>query len=152
MASDDTDAAASSGVKHRHGIARWAKRVLILVVLLVIAAAILIPSYQGYRPRQLISEALVEGLALRTRVTEIYESRRRLPLESEAVALRIPQSELKRAQSVVWDAAGRRVVVTVGDPQPGKRFAFHAEERDGNLTWACRTIDLEAKYLPASCR
>lgn len=48
--------------------------------------------------------------------------------------------------------AGRMIVVTMRDPHAGKRFAFYAEERGGVLTWGCRTIDLESKYLPGSCR
>ena len=68
--------------------------------------------------------------------------------------MQIPPSDLKQAKSVVWDTAGRSVVITVGEPesQGGKRIAIYAEERNGTLYWTCRAIDLEVKYLPASCR
>lgn len=149
---DANDKEAKSDAKPRSAFARWVKPVLIFVALVVIPLAIAIPAYQGYRPRQLVNEDLAEGLVLRTRIAESYEARRRLPQASEAEAFQVSPSELGRAQSVVWDAAGRRIVVTVDRVQPGKRFAFYAEERDGTLAWSCRTIDLEAKYLPASCR
>ena len=131
---------------------RWAKHMLILVMLIVVAAAFAIPAFHGYRPRALISEAVLDSAALRTRVAQFHEARRRLPQEAEVGAFQVPPSDLKRAQSVVWDAAGRRIVVIAGNPQPGKRFALQAEVRDGTLTWTCRTIDLDVKYLPASCR
>ena len=152
MTGEAPEGAEASAAKPRRSVAWWAKRMLILVVLIVVAAAFVIPAYHGYRPRALINEALADALELRTRVSEFHETRRRLPQESEAGAFQVPPSDLKRAQSVAWDAAGRRIVVTTGDPQPGKRFALQAEVRDGTLTWTCRTIDLDVKYLPASCR
>ena len=36
--------------------------------------------------------------------------------------------------------------------EAGKRFALYAAAKDGNLTWSCRSIDLETKYLPSACR
>ena len=129
-----------------------AKRALALLALVGVVVAIAIPAYQGYRPRALINEAVADSIELRTRVSNFYETQRRLPQESEAGKFRASASDLKRAQAVVWDAVGRRIVVTVGDPQPGKRFALEAEERDGALVWTCRTIDLEPKYLPGGCR
>ena len=144
-------AAANPGVQR--GAGWWLTRILIAVVLIAIIA-IAIPAYQGFRPRALISEALIDGTALKTRVAEFYERRRRLPQPAEAAVLQLLPSDLKRAQSVVWDRAGRRVVVTVSEPQSqsGKRFALYAEEREGKLNWTCRTIDLDVKYLPGSCR
>lgn len=49
----------------------------------------------------------------------------------------------------------RMIVVTMGDSSSsiaGKRFAMHAREERGVLEWACRTIHLDRKYLPAACR
>ena len=40
----------------------------------------------------------------------------------------------------------------MGEREQGKRFEIAAVEKDGALEWVCRTIDFEAKYLPASCR
>ncbi|MBI3371410.1 MAG: pilin [Betaproteobacteria bacterium] len=136
----------------RRGFGWWLKRIVVAIVLIAMASFFLIPAYHGFRPRALISEALTDGAELKFKVAEFYESHRRLPLDAEVRALQTLPSELKRAQSVVWDPAGRRVVVTAGDPQPGKRFALNAEERDGKLDWTCRTIDLDPKYLPGTCR
>jgi Tfp pilus assembly protein PilE len=130
------------------------KHGLLVFIAIVILVALGIPAYQGFRPRALISEAVIDGSALKFKVAQFYEKHRKLPELAEAAALQLRPSDLKRAQSVVWDAAGRLVVVTVSEPksQMGKRFALYAEERDGMLVWTCRTIDLDVKYLPGSCR
>ena len=151
MAADEPDGAGESGGKPRRGLGWGLKRILIALVLIALIA-IAIPAYHGFRPRALISEALIDGGGLRTRVAEFYEKHRRLPLDAEAKAFQMGPPDLKRAQSVVWDPAGRTIVITVGEPQPGKRVSLLAEERDGVLAWTCRTIDLEPKYLPGSCR
>ena len=44
------------------------------------------------------------------------------------------------------------IVVTMADPFPGKRFELRAQEKNGQLAWACGPIDPEKKYFPASCR
>ena len=62
---------------------------------------------------------------------------------------------MKYTQSIAYDAERRMIVVTMGDSNSsiaGKRFAMHAREERGALEWACRTIDLDRKYLPATCR
>jgi len=130
----------------------WLKHILIAAVLIVIASFFLIPAYHGYRPRALINEAVQEGMPLRTSVAVFYEQHRRLPRDDEAKAFQLPPSKLNRAQSVTWNSANRNIVITMRDPHPGKRFAFYAEERDDVLNWGCRTIDLDSKYLPGSCR
>ena len=55
-------------------------------------------------------------------------------LKHAAVAERV-----MNAQQMEW-AIGPRAV------------AMHAREERGALEWACRTIDLDRKYLPATCR
>jgi len=151
MANPAPDETTASGAQARHGLAWRGKGVLIAVALIALIA-IAIPAYYGFRPRALISEALIDGDGFRSRVAEFYQEHRRLPQTSEASVFQPAPPDLKRAQAVVWDPASRTIVITVGEPQPGKRVALHAEERDGVLAWTCRTIDLDPKYLPGSCR
>lgn len=127
---------------------------LVLIAAGVILLLFLIPAYQGTRSKTLIAETFKEGFDLKTRLEEFYDKQHKLPLDAEAKVFQMGPSDLNRAQSVVWDPVGRRIIIAVDKPQSesGKRFTLHAEERDGTLTWTCRTIDLEVKYLPASCR
>ena len=65
----------------------------------------------------------------------------------------------KYTQSVVYDADKRMIVVTMGHKDykdykeflHGKRLAMHAEEKYGAISWTCRSIDLERRYLPSAC-
>ena len=104
-----------------------------------------------YAPRERAREGLSRAMALRTPVAEFYANERRLPGAQEAVQFR--ESEpMKFTKSVAWDAERRAIVATLGERDGGRRFEIAAVEKDGALAWVCRTIDFEAKYLPASCR
>jgi hypothetical protein len=104
-----------------------------------------------YQQRARASKGLSRAMALRAPVAEFYANERRLPAAQDAA--KFTESEpLKFAKLVGWDAARRAIVVTLGERDGGKRFEIAAIEKDGALEWVCRTIDFEAKYLPASCR
>lgn len=113
-----------------------------------IAAA---PMYGGYSPRAKVSEALLAATGMRNDLNEFFEKERRLPGPAEAARFRAERPS-KYVENVVYEPGANRVVVTLRDVEPGKRFALHATVREGNLTWSCRTIDLETKYLPSACR
>jgi Pilin (bacterial filament) len=104
-----------------------------------------------YSHRERASEGLSRATALRAPVAEFYANERRLPDAREAA--KFTESEpMKFTKSVGWDAERRAIVATMGEREQGKRFEIAAVEKDGALEWVCRTIDFEAKYLPASCR
>ena len=121
------------------------------VLWVAVIAAMMIPAYGGYAPRAKISEAILAASATRTQVGEFYAENRRLPQASEAGRFRADQPP-NWVESIQYQAAERRILVTLRNIQPGKRFALYAQERGGELAWTCRTVDLEKKYLPASCR
>ena len=104
-----------------------------------------------YTPRAKMSEAVLAASGMRTGVTEFYDKERRLLGPDEAGRFRVDQLP-KLVESVVYEPAGQRIVVTLREIQPGKRIALYVREADGKLTWTCRTIDVERKYLPGSCR
>lgn len=121
------------------------------VVWLFVIAAMMVPAYDGYAPRAKIAEAILAASATRTQVSEFYAEHRRLPQASEARPFREDQPS-KWVETIEYQPAERRILVTLRNIQPGKRFALYAQERDGELEWTCRTVDLEKKYLPARCR
>ena len=117
----------------------------------VLIAAMTIPAYGDYTPRAKVSEAVLAASAARTGIIEFHAEHRRLPAENEAGRFRSDRPS-RWVESVVYEPAERRIVVTLREIQAGKRFALHAEEHGGQLAWKCRTINLERKYLPYSCR
>lgn len=111
--------------------------------------------YADYTPRSKVSKGVALASTLKAPIAEFYDEHKRLPAPQEAGKFRVDGG--KYTQSVLYDAEKRMIVVTMGDaPQDprihGKRFAIHAEAKDGTISWSCRTIDLDPKYLPAACR
>ncbi len=112
---------------------------------------VMVQEYEYRANREKVIEGVLTASALKAPVAEFYEKHKRLPDPQEAAQFRY-SSPMKFTASVGWDAARKAIVATVGEHFNGKRFEIAAEAKDGALVWTCRTIDLEPKYLPASCR
>jgi type IV pilus assembly protein PilA len=128
--------------------------VMIVVAIALLASALTIPAWHGYRPRSMVNDAIHETRSQLTEdIDQFFASYGRLPNEAESARYRVAPRRLDSARSVAWHPESRLVVVTMKDRMyEGKRFAFRAEPKEGHLTWTCGTIDLEPKYLPSSCR
>ena len=123
---------------------------------LVPAALLTVPAaYGDYTPRATVSAGLALASSLKHPIAEFYAEHNRLPAPQEAGRFRDEGG--KYAQNVAaYDAERRMIVVTIGADARrevrGRRVALQAEEKDGTIYWRCRAIDLDPKYLPASCR
>lgn len=124
---------------------------LVLAWFAAFVFAVVLPSSGDYTPRAKLSEAQAEASSMRAEVMEFYVEHGRLPNASEAPKFRL-RTASRRAQSIVYDAERRAIVVTMRDPFPGKRFALRAIEESGQLGWKCGPIDLDKKHLPSTCR
>jgi len=109
------------------------------------------PMYADYTPRVKVSEAVLAASATKTRLTDFFEKERRLPRAEESGQFRAERPS-RYVQTVVYEPAEKRIVVTLSEIQPGKRFALYAAIQDASLTWTCRSIDVDQKYLPRACR
>lgn len=109
------------------------------------------PMYADYKPRAKVSEAILAASATKTQLTDFFEKERRLPRADEAERFRAERPS-KYVEHVVYEPAEKRIVVTLREIHPGRRFALYAAVQDGNLSWTCRSIDVENKYLPGACR
>jgi type IV pilus assembly protein PilA len=115
-------------------------------------AALFLPVLTGgYAPRAKVSEAVLAASSLRSEIDEFYREQRRLPNEQEAARFRAEHPSRWVAR-IVYEPQEKRLVVTLREIQPTKRFALVAREDEGELRWICRTIDLDRKYLPPHCR
>jgi type IV pilus assembly protein PilA len=127
--------------------------VLILIAIAGIIAVASIPAYMGYHRNARVAEALQEAYALRKALDEFHMKHKRLPSKAEALQFRRDPAALKTARSVVYNPDDRMIVITMRDyAYDGKSFALRAESREGVVTWSCRSVDIENKWLPASCR
>ena len=123
---------------------------LIIAIPACIAYAVAMAQIE-YSHRERVSEGLHAAVSLREAVNEFYAEERSLPGPQEAAQF-LGRDPLKHTASVGWDPGRRSIVVVMGEKEEGLRFELAAVERDGALQWTCRTIDLDSKYLPASCR
>lgn len=119
------------------------------VVILGILGAVGIPAYQDYKVRETVAKGVADGIALGAQMNVFYDKQKRLPSAAEA-----PKSQpAGTAWAVAYDPAGRMIVVTLGEGSvKGRRVAVRAETAGPTLRWTCRTIDLDKRYLPKSCR
>lgn len=130
------------------GIEACLSAVLVFVVPWSLLAA---PAwYADYTPRAKVADGVAIAFSLGRSINEFYEDNKRLPAAHEAEKFRIDGGNY--TQSVIYDAEKRMIVVTMGERFKDQRFAMHAEEKGGTISWACRTIDIDPKYLPAACR
>ena len=114
-------------------------------------ALVAVPMYADYTPRAKISEGISLAGAMKGDINDFYAQNKRLPAAQEAQAFTVPQGKYTR--SVVYDAQKKMITVTMKDPSfEDRRLALYAEEKGGNVVWTCRTIDIEQKYLPGTCR
>lgn len=124
-----------------------------VIAIALILAAMLIPSWQGYRHRSLITDAINDGgVHGQGFITKFYDRHRRLPTAAEGARL-VDPALLKGSKSLQWDASRQLLVVTPKhEVFGGRRFAYKVEVTPRGLEWKCGTLELEAKYLPAMCR
>jgi type IV pilus assembly protein PilA len=104
-----------------------------------------------YNRRARVSEGLSAAVEHRNAVSEFHANHHRFP-EAAEVAPAAPAVKLRFTKSVSWDPARQSVVVTLGEREEGRRFELAATQKEGALEWTCRSIDLDSRYLPASCR
>lgn len=121
---------------------------LSIVLLLMTMTA----SYGDYSGRAKVSEGILAGMAMRTEVTEFFQSYGRLPAAAEAAKLDRTVAS-KYVESVAYDAARQAVVITMRAPFAGKHIELRPVVQGGQLVeWRCASPDLPKKELPGSCR
>ena len=146
---------------------------MIVVAIIGILAAIAIPAYQDYLIRSQASEGLTMASAAKASVSEFYANRGEWPNDNAAAGLGSATTiQGKYVSSITVQGGGITIqygneanTKLVGDSvglQPGA-------SANGDVVWKCGyaqnpsgwsgsdigtapTTDVEAKYLPSSCR
>lgn len=128
--------------------------IMIVVAVIGILAAIALPAYQDYTVRSKVTEGLGFASAAKVAVVSAY-SHGGLPGSNAEAGL--PQAgdfESQYVDSVKIEEGGNiRVTFNGTIPQlSGKSAMLAATERGGAIDWCCYSPDIEARYMPASCR
>ena len=147
---------------------------MIVVAIIGILAAVALPAYQDYTIRAKVSEGLTLSSALKTAITETFQSAgpRSMVCTSDTDCPAIGATALagnKNVEDIVSDAAG---VITITYktsvlPSGENTLLLTPVEGDGTtalvlseaanagkqVSWSCALGgDLPAKYRPANCR
>ncbi|WP_404631541.1 pilin [Dyella ginsengisoli] len=130
------------------------------VAVVAIMAAIAIPAYQDYVIRAQVAEGLTLADTAKTAVAEYRAQRGRWPAGNAAAGLPLPAAlHGKYVDSV---SVGEQGTITVhfGSEPPskadtriaGKTLQLTPELDNQAIRWSCRSDEIPAKNLPASCR
>ncbi len=150
------------------------KRLMIVVAIIGILAAVALPAYQDYTIRAKVSEAVLAGSACRTTVTEVYQSATSASLPTAGnwgcETGGASAASTKYVQSVTTSDAGVITVTTSAatDLKDAAQKTFmltpltsaNAAMTSSNVgtsvhSWKCGpggAAAMPAKYLPGSCR
>ena len=130
---------------------------MIVVAIIGILAAIAIPAYTDYTARAKITEAVGALASAKTSVSEYYTSMGKMPADGDAAGINENPAGSYVDEVVYAKTSDTVSTVTaelkgVNGTANGKKFKLTGTGSDAGVTWACATVDLDQKYLPANCR
>ena len=147
---------------------------MIVVAIIGILAAVALPAYQDYAIRAKVSEAILAASQCRTSITETVQSTGSASLPAanqwgceQNTAETTGSEPTKYVLSIVTDSAGKITVKTSAAADlkgaasktltltPYKNASTALGNGDVNSIihhWVCAKGDMDAKYLPGSCR
>ena len=148
-------------------------KLMIVVAIIGILAAVALPAYKDYTIRAKVSEAVLAGSACRTAITEVFQSSSSGSLPGagawgcESVS---GTQASKYVASVTTDTVGKITITTSADPSLGDAASKTIEMQPwvsasaamattdvgkSVYQWKCgpgKTTGIAPKYLPGSCR
>jgi prepilin-type N-terminal cleavage/methylation domain-containing protein len=128
--------------------------IMIVVAVIGILAAIALPAYQDYTVRSKVSEGLGFASAAKVAVVSAY-SNGGLPANNAAAGLSEAGDVQSQYVASIQIEEGGNIRVTFNDTVPqldGRSVMLAAKDRGGAIDWCCYSPDVEARYMPATCR
>jgi uncharacterized RDD family membrane protein YckC/Tfp pilus assembly major pilin PilA len=126
-----------------------------VIPVVAILAAIAIPAYQSYLVRAQVAEGMTLSGSARAAVGDYLGAHGSLPVDNSEAGLADPDALTGQYVSSVRVQNGS-VVVTFGGHAnrvvAGDHLVFQPYGSRDAMHWRCGSPDIQAKYLPTSCR
>lgn len=145
----------------RGGMPGWAIAVAVIGIFVfvvspvAILAAIAVPAYQNYLVRTQVAEGQALADGAKVAVDAYIAKHGTVPVDNAAAGLAAPASMTGRYVSDVTLARGR-IIVTYGGAADaaiaGDHLALEPYGSRNAVQWRCSSPDIDAKYLPMTCR
>ena len=135
---------------------------MIVVAIIGILAAVALPAYQDYMVRAKVSEAVLAASSGRTAIAETFSQKQTMALSQASMGVQDQSS--KYVASVIYTSTSPTVgnvtvtlqsATTLGlSSAAGKTMVLRGtgDATTGKVTWTCGKGDIDAKYLPSSCK
>jgi type IV pilus assembly protein PilA len=145
---------------------------MVVIAIIGILASTAVPQYQSYTTRAMVSEAIVLAGELKPAIVEFYKSHGRFPVDNAEAGLpapdKLPGNYVKTMtvdHGAIHVRLGNRLTLLAGktltlrpqyvadSPQsPVSWLCGHVKAVDGMTAAGDDRTDVEAVYLPGSCR
>jgi type IV pilus assembly protein PilA len=131
---------------------------MIVVAIIGILAAVALPAYQDYTVRAKVSEVILALSAPKTSISEWYQNKGSMP--PSAASAGFDTSGSQYLSGLTYTGSGDSAVLTatttnaVGGSAGGKTVLMTGTgtSATGKVSWVCSKGDIDAKYLPSSCK
>ena len=125
----------------------------VIVTLLGIIAAIALPAYQDYTIRARMSDPISRLALVKTAVSEYATARQTWPESTAEINYAFDDpaelSGISIEDGVIY-AIYADVKAATGIE--GSIYIAPTVHEDGTISWSCGSVDIEPRYLPATCR
>jgi type IV pilus assembly protein PilA len=123
---------------------------MIVVAIIGILAAVALPAYRDYTVRAKVSELVLAASSAKVGISEFVNTNGTLPTSYT------PEAQVSKfVESVTWVSPDIIVKATAAESAiSGKSLKLSgALSTAGNqVVWTCQTVDIDAKFLPSSCK
>lgn len=133
-------------------------KLMIVVAIIGILAAVAIPAYQDYITRSKVTELVTAASSCKASVSDYFQSQNALPDDTEAAGCSNNATQYVASLAVV----DGEITVTAStdlaaafETAANNTYVLTPDESAGAsapLAWSCTGSTIDKKYLPANCR